>query len=162
MATKIISGFPAIGKTYAARNSNFMCVDCDSSQWNWLTDPNGDFLKTDNGARIPNPAFPQNYIDHIKFQIKHDFLDFVFVSSHENVRECMQQNYIDFTIVIPALNCKKEYYKRMQQRESPQSLITLVMDNWDDWLIERQRESNCYVLNQGQTLIDILPLWKTP
>jgi hypothetical protein len=60
------------------------------------------------------------------------------------------------------LNCKKEYYKRMQQRESPQSLITLVMDNWDDWLIERQRESNCYVLNQGQTLIDILPLWKTP
>jgi hypothetical protein len=82
MATKVISGFPAIGKTYAARNSNFMCVDCDSSQWNWLTDPNGDFLMTANGSRMPNPDFPQNYIDHIKFQIKHDFLDFVFDDLH--------------------------------------------------------------------------------
>jgi len=153
MATKVIAGFPAIGKTYAARNSNFMCVDCDSSQWNWLIQP--------DGSRIPNPAFPQNYIDHIKFQMKHDFLDFVFVSSHENVRQCLQQNYIDFTMVVPALNCKKEYYKRMQQRESPASLIELVMENWDDWLIERQRESNCYVLNQGQTLNEILHLWKT-
>jgi hypothetical protein len=161
MATKIISGFPAIGKTYAARNSNFMCVDLDSSQWNWLTDSNGDFLMTHSGSRMPNPDFPQNYIDHIKFQIKHDFLDFVFVSSHENVRQCLQENFIDFSIVVPALNCKKEYYKRMERRGSPMSLIQLVMDNWNDWLIERQLESNCYVLNQGQTLNDILHLWKT-
>lgn len=161
MATKVISGFPAIGKTYAARNSNFMCVDCDSSQWNWLTDPNGDFLMTNNRGRLSNPNFPQNYIDHIKFQMRHDFLDFIFVSSHENVRQCLKDNLIDFTMVVPALNCKKEYYKRMEQRGSPMSLIQLVMDNWNDWLIERQLESNCIVLNQGQTLIDILPLWKT-
>jgi hypothetical protein len=162
MATKIIAGFPAIGKTYAARNSNYLCVDCDSSQWNWLTDPNGDFLMTDNGSRMPNPNFPQNYIDHIKFQMKHDFLDFVFVSSHENVCQCLKENYIDFTIVVPALNCKKEYYKRMQQRESPTSFIERVTENWNLWLIDRQLEPNCYVLNQGQTLNDILHLWKTP
>lgn len=161
MATKVIAGFPAIGKTYAARNSNYLCVDCDSSQWNWLTDPNGDFLMTDNGSRIPNPNFPQNYIDHIKFQMKHDFLDFVFVSSHETVCQCLKENYIDFTIVVPALNCKKEYYKRMQQRESPTSLIERVTENWNLWLIDRQLEPNCYVLNQGQTLNDILHLWKT-
>ena len=72
-----------------------------------------------------------------------------------------QENFIDFSIVVPALNCKKEYYKRMERRGSPMSLIQLVMDNWNDWLIERQLESNCYVLNQGQTLNDILHLWKT-
>ena len=149
MATKVISGFPAIGKTYASKHSTLMCVDCDSSQWNWIIKP--------DGSRIPNPDFPQNYIDHIKFQIKHDFLDFVFVSSHENVRQCLKDNSIDFTMVVPALNCKKEYYKRMEHRGSPMSLIQLVMDNWNDWLIERQLESNCIVLNQGQTLIDILP-----
>ena len=153
MATKVIAGFPAIGKTYAARNSNFMCVDCDSSQWNWLIQP--------DGSRIPNPEFPKNYIDHIKLQMKHDFLDFVFVSSHENVCQCLQENCIDFTIVVPALNCKKEYYKRMQERESPVSFIERVMENWNICLINRQLESNCYVLNQGQTLNDILHLWKT-
>jgi hypothetical protein len=110
---------------------------------------------------MPNPDFPQNYIDHIKFQMKHDFLDFVFVSSHDNVRQCLKENFIDFTIVVPALNCKKEYYKRMQQRESPASLIELVMENWNLWLIDRQLEPNCFVLNQGQTLNDILHLWKT-
>lgn len=156
MATKIISGFPAIGKSYAAKNSNLLCVDIDSSAYNWLTDPNGDFLKTNDGARIPNPDFPQNYINHVKFQMKHDFLDYVFVSSHENVRQCLKENHIDFTIVVPALNCKREYYKRMEERGSPITLIQLVMDNWNDWLIERQLEPNCIVLNQGQFLIDIL------
>jgi len=153
MATKVISGFPAIGKSYAAENSTLLCVDVDSSSFNWIVNP--------DGTRVPNPEFPQNYIDHIKFQIKHDFLDFVFVSSHESVRQCLQNNFIDFTIVVPALNCKKEYYKRMEHRGSPMSLIQLVMDNWNDWLIERQLEPNCIVLNQGQTLIDILPQWKT-
>lgn len=148
MATKIISGFPAIGKSYTAKNAPFMCVDLDSSEFNWIIQK--------DGSRIPNPDFPQNYVDQIKFRMKHDFLDYIFVSSHENVRHCLKDNKIDFTIVVPALNCKREYYKRLEERGSPLTLIQLVMDNWNDWLIERQTESNCVVLNQGQFLIDIL------
>lgn len=160
MATKIIAGFPAIGKTYAARYSNFMCVDLDSSQWNWLLNSDGSDILQEDGLRIPNPDFPKNYIDHVKFQIKHDFLDFVFISSHENVCQSLKENYMDFTIVVPALNCKNEYLKRMEQRQSPDIFIQLVMKNWNSWVINRQLEPNCFVLNQGQTLNDILHLWK--
>ena len=86
MSARIISAFPACGKTtyykewskyspenvWRTRNNGedaydesgnpvgFKILDSDSSEFSWVKDENG------NNTSIRDPEFPQNYIDHIK------------------------------------------------------------------------------------------------
>ena len=87
MDTKIISAFPACGKTYAYEKLNkkgYTILDSDSSQFSWCYeyDPNSDKIE-----KHRNPEFPNNYIKHIKENIGK--VDYIFVSSHKEVRDAM-------------------------------------------------------------------------
>lgn len=128
---KIYSVFPACGKTWLCEHQedyNLKILDSDSSKFSWI------YV---NGARERNPAFPANYIAHIKENL--DKYDCIFVSSHASVREALDAEGIDFTIVYPEMSCKAEWVGRCFIREQNGESgcgAEVMCDNWDQWILE--------------------------
>ena len=105
--TKIISAFPACGKTYAFEKLNengYEILDSDSSKFSWMDVVDKVYEMKNRGKelqrryiKVRNPEFPSNYIQHIKENIGK--ADYIFVSSHKEVRDALIQNGIYFTLV---------------------------------------------------------------
>ena len=141
MKTKIYSVFPACGKTYLCEHQEeygLKILDSDSSQFSWVLtniDENGNTIR---GVRkVRNPDFPENYIKHIKENIGK--YDCIFVSSHASVREALDKEGIDFTIVYPMQMCKAEWVGRCfirDQRGESGCGAQAMYDNWDQWIRE--------------------------
>ena len=131
MDTKIYSIFPACGKTWLYKHQEdfgLKILDSDSSQFSWIRV---------NGNIERNPDFPNNYIRHIKENTGK--YDCIFVSSHKVVREALDAEGIDFTIVYPEQSCKAEWIGRCYIREInfEDGCSTAVMyNNFDDWILE--------------------------
>lgn len=126
--TRIISAFPGTGKTHYYNNQKqYKVLDSDSSNFSWVH-TNG--IKT----KTRNHEFPQNYINHIKMQIGH--YDFIFVSTHREVREALLNNCLFFYLVYPDRHEKKKYLKRYKDRGNEDSFVKLLSDNWDIWMKE--------------------------
>lgn len=131
MNTKIYSVFPACGKTWLYEHQEdygLKIMDSDSSNFNWI--------RVD-GRKERNPEFPENYITHIKENIGK--CDCIFVSSHASVREALDREGIDFTVVYPEQDCEAEWVGRCFIRDkngesgcNPEAMY----DNWDQWILE--------------------------
>lgn len=124
MRTKIISAFPGCGKTYFFNQNKEICLDSDSSNFSWSYSP--------SGLKERNPLFPQNYIDHIKENIGK--YEYIFISSHEEVRESLLDECIFFFLVYPSYEMKEDFIQRYVERGSPQEFISLLSKNWHDWM----------------------------
>ena len=111
--TVVISAFPACGKSFAYNNyqDKYNILDSDSSKFD-------------------KRCFPYNYIEHIKDNLGK--ADIIFVSSHQNVRDALTDNDIDYVTVYPELDCKDEWLFRMQKRGSPENFIQSQDENWND------------------------------
>ena len=132
--TKIFSVFPASGKTYMYEHQddwNLKILDSDSSEFSWMwkeSEWSGDLV------RVRNPEFPNNYIEHIKENIGK--YDYIFVSSHKEVRDALDEREINFTIVFPEYKCKEEWFGRCCIREIQGKNgfdSTVLLNNWDKW-----------------------------
>jgi len=126
MKTKIISAFPGIGKSVYHSKHKETTLDSDSSNFSWIID--------ENGNKVRNPEFPKNYIDHIKENIGK--YEFIFVSSHKEVREALFENCIFFYLVYPDDRRKDEFIERYKNRGNDEKFIELVSNKWDDWMKE--------------------------
>lgn len=149
MKTKIISAFPACGKTYAFKKLNekgYKILDSDSSQFSWCYDHNP--TNSDKIEKYRNPEFPKNYIQHIKENIGK--VDYIFVSSHKEVRDALIENGIYFTLVYPDRKMKAEWVGRCFLRGSGEEFCQLIADNWDKWIDEMEEVENCvkYILGK--------------
>ena len=128
MNTKIYSVFPACGKTWLYEHQedyDLKILDSDSSQFSWIRV---------NGVKERNPAFPDNYIKHIKENMGK--VDIIFVSSHESVRKALEDEGIDFTIVYPESRCQAEWIGRCFIREMNAESgcsAELMYKNWEEW-----------------------------
>lgn len=145
MRTKVISGFPAVGKSYLYNNNKDLKVlDSDSSKFSWESE----------GVR--HPDFPNNYIRHIKRNL--GVVDVIFVSSHKVVREALENNGIDYTIVYPNISLKGEYISRYINRGNDDSFIEFLNDNWEEFItdIENERFPVKVELQEGQYMKDVL------
>jgi len=142
MRTKVISAFPACGKSFAVENfsDRYTMLDSDSSSFSWLSE----------GVR--NPNFPLNYIKHIKENIGK--VDFIFVSSHKEVRNLLHEHKIDFILVYPLKSQLNEYIKRCENRGSDEKFINFIKNNWYDFIKELDNEDvdikiqlseNCFI-----------------
>lgn len=138
--TIVIAGFPGTGKSYFFNNnSKYVVLDSDSSNFSWL----------EPGVR--NPDFPNNYINHIKENI--GVADIIFVSTHKEVRKALRENYIIHYIVYPDVSCKGEYIDRYKQRNSNESFINMMNNNWESFITEIESESNnVYKLKHNETM----------
>lgn len=152
---KVISAFPASGKsTYYREWSQYskdnvwhggkrhnegggLCgdkiLDSDSSQFSWIKDENGD--NTD----VRNPDFPNNYIQHIKDHLETE--DVIFVSSHDIVRNALEENNIDYYLVYPDKDLLEEWIYRMKNRGNNDKFIGFITSNWDKFIDEIEAET---------------------
>ena len=138
MNTRIYSIFPACGKTWLYEHQedyDLKILDSDSSQFSWqyVADGNGGFRKE------RNPDFPNNYITHIKAHIGK--VDYIFVSTHEEVRKALAEAGIDFTVVFPRQSLKAEWVGRCFLRGSGEAFCKLIADNWDDRIYAYERDA---------------------
>jgi hypothetical protein len=181
--TKVIAAFPACGKTYCFdRNEDYIILDSDSSKFSWmmrkrtkeelraakkeweavphLLDGKGYIEKIKNEEiKVRNPDFPKNYIEHIKENIGK--VDYIFVSTHEEVRKALTEAGIDFTIVFPEWSLKAEWVGRCFLRGSGEKFCQLIADNWEYWLSQMEEEVVCnkrkhYRLKSDEYLSDAL------
>ena len=155
MKTKIISAFPGTGKSYYhLHNEN--TLDSDSSNFSWLYDKFGHKLSDPNGNQIRNPEFPQNYIEHIKSNIGK--YEYIFVSSHKEVREALVNNCLLFYLIYPDYNDKEIYIERYKQRGSSDDFIKLIENNWEDWIYELEDQESCFIrqLTKNTTISHLL------
>jgi len=127
MRTRIIAAFPGTGKTIYHQKHPDTTLDSDSSSFSWIEK---------DGEKVRNPDFPNNYIAHIKENIGK--YEFIFVSTHREVREALLDNCVFFYLVYPDNNEKRkaDFIKRYQERGSSESFIKHVSDNWEKWIRE--------------------------
>ena len=118
MNTKVISGFPGVGKSYLFNNTDLKVLDSDSSNFSWIKDSEG------RNTKERNPDFPQNYIDHIKKNIGK--VDIILTSSHDVVRKALKESCIDYILVHPNIRAKEEYIERYTQRGNDESFIKMI------------------------------------
>lgn len=83
------------------------------------------------------PEFPSNYIAHIKENIGR--VQYIFVSSHKEVREALADNCLYFYLVYPQSHQKDKFIQRYIDRGSPEAFVKLLEVNWDAWMKETWR-----------------------
>lgn len=146
MKTKIISGFPAVGKShFYENNSELIVLDSDSSKFSWISE----------GVR--HPEFPQNYIEHIKSNIGK--ANVILVSSHKVVRDALKENNIHYTLMYPDKSLKDEYIQRYKHRGNNDAFIKMIDSNWDSFIDEIEQETypEKIKLKHSQYLNDAIP-----
>lgn len=160
----IVSAFPACGKSYVHNNREkfgVKTVDSDSSKFSWILDEKG------NSTGVRNPEFPSNYIKHIK-SLLGTGLDFIFVSTHKEVREALEESGIKYVLVYPHLDAKDTFMGYYRQRKSPQSFIDLMDKNWETFVksCSDTKQSSAVLVNQirnNQDFLNLLGcLWESP
>ena len=146
----VIAGFPGIGKSYLFNNEEFSATDSDSSQFSWIVD--------DSGAKLRNPEFPGNYIDHIKKA--QQVYDVVLVSTHKDVRNALDAASISYALVYPSCACRSEYLQRYIDRGSPESFCKMMEAKFNDFVTEcmdhESFEANHYLLEKGEFLSTVV------
>lgn len=148
--TKIISGFPGVGKTYFFNNlNNIKVIDSDSSIFSWIYTKN---------KKKRNPDFPKNYLEHIKSKMGN--VDIILVSSHKEIRDLLEINNLKYYIIYPNISLKEEYLNRYRSRGNDDNFINLVNNNWNLWLkeLQSQKNENCIELKNNQYLSDVIEL----
>lgn len=149
MQTRIISAFPGTGKTYYHKLHPETTLDSDSSSFSWS-------YRID-GSKYRNPEFPQNYIDHIKSNIGK--YEFIFVSSHAEVRKALHENCLFFYLFFPERSRKAEFLQRYIDRGSHKEFVNLLDRMWDEWIdsCAKDYDTNmCSLLMGAENLSDVL------
>lgn len=152
--TLIISAYPCCGKTYLTEHGlrDYSILDSDSSKFSWIERPYTEeeldgilslFDTKDNllakeaikniyrkeTIRVRNPNFVKDYINHIKENIGK--VDIIFVSSHLEIRQALQDNNIEYITVYPYKNCLCEWVGRMYLRDDKYEFIDRQIEMWD-------------------------------
>lgn len=135
--TTIVSGFPAIGKSYIAKQFPMAVRDLESSDYHWLKELGTNNWSTDDaGNKIAHPLWPSNYIRDIKALEKTGVYRNVMVSSHALIRNEMAKAGIKYTNLFPenTPEMKKIILDRCRLRQSPPEFIQNMDEHWDEYL----------------------------
>lgn len=142
--TKVISGFPGIGKSYLFNRSDLKVLDSDSSLFSWI----------EKGVR--HPDFPNNYMQHILDNLGK--ADYILVSSHDVVRQALKEHKIEYTLVYPSGEFKEEYISRYKGRGNDEGFINFIGSKWNEFIedIEKETFPKLVKLEKDQYLADVL------
>ena len=152
--TRIVSAFPGVGKSHL--HNEFVqtgiteSLDSDSTYWSWI--------RRSHSKEVRHPNFPFNYIDHI--EACKGLFDFIFVSSHDVVRDELYIRNLEFDLVYPKMELKEEYIQRYGERGSPPAFVKLLGKQWENWITELEEYHKINVnhirLDSGQYLAHVL------
>lgn len=151
----IVSAFPGVGKSYAFQHfqKNFTILDSDSSLYSWVYDKNG------NKTNQRNPDFPANYMRHIKENLTE--VDFIFVSSHKEVREALNKSGLRYYLAFPyntEVN-KDEWLGRFLKRGNDAKFCDFIMNHWDEFIGEMEIEMYPTHIRLGEDYNKIIHPW---
>ncbi len=134
MKTKIIAGFPGVGKTtYTNTHANALDVGCEP------------FSRG-------NKAWPSDYLRFISVAFHQKKYSEILISMHKIVIDYLKYDF-DFTVVYPHIDLKEEYLERYKSRGNNQGFIGRMSYNWDEWITEIQKETYEKIrLTNGQFL----------
>ena len=135
-STILISAFPGVGKSYLFKNlKDYKILDSDSSTFD-------------------KDLFPGNYIDHIKQNI--GVVDIIMISTHDVVRQQLEENGLFFVLVYPDISLKDEYIGRYNERGNDDNFIKILGENWDNWIKDIEKHKGCLniKLQSGEFLGD--------
>ncbi len=152
---KIISAFPGIGKTTLVQiNKNY--IDLESSDYKWIDiDKTLPIEERKGTAKTINPDFPNNYIKKINELTGMGFN--VLISSHKEVREALQAQGIEYTIILPSLDMKEEMISRYLSRGNQESFVNLLKTNYEKFVGDLSIDPNeKIILKSGQYLSDLV------
>lgn len=137
--TSIVSGFPGIGKSSLFKMGNLKVSDSDSSTF-------------------PKDGFPYNYTQHIYKLYEERNVEFILVSSHQDVRGILADNKTPFTLVYPDVSLKEEYLDRYRERGSPEAFVNMMSNKWAEFIEGCVAQTGCkhVVLTTGQYLSDVI------
>lgn len=105
-------------------------------------------ISDSDSSLFDKTKIPQNYINHIKTLIENDEHDIIFVSSHKEVRDAIQENNLKSILFYPSQECKDTYLERYRTRGASESFINLLSQKFEDWVTEIDLENhpnNTYV-----------------
>lgn len=110
--TKIISGFPGVGKSHLGKrlDNEVKVLDLESSDF-----------KGENRW--------EDYKNGIKNQVGK--VDVLFVSSHKETRKILSELGLNFYLVYPDRSLKDEYLRRYAERGSTEEFIEMMDKNFD-------------------------------
>lgn len=112
----IICGFAGTGKSTAAKKIPGV-VDLESTpfQKDWET-----------YVRVAKHMSDNGYI--------------VLLSCHQELRDELQHQDIEYYVVVPDPSCKEIYHKCYKKRGNTQAFIDMQMEHWDEWTATDQDE----------------------
>ena len=126
--TRIIAGFPGVGKTHAAKVIKGLTIhDLDSSSYS----------KLDNGEK--NHSFAQDYLQAIKDSFGK--VNIIFISTHKEIREALQREGLIYELVYPMEHHKDLYMKRYNTRGDSAQFMAFMEENFDKFVGELQEDS---------------------
>ena len=125
----VISGFPGIGKSTAAKKSKYV-IDAESTGYHYEFDYK-------SGEMVERDDWVQKYVDFIQHESTKEKCgqNYLLVSSHKEGREEMITRGIPFVFVLPEPGLKDEYMKRYLKRGSPVEFIKYMYDNWTSFSV---------------------------
>lgn len=145
--TVVISAFPGVGKSFLFKKlikKGVKVLDSDSSKFSWESE----------GVR--NKNFPNNYIEHIQENIGE--VDFIFASSHKEVRLGLELAKIEYNLVYPHESLIKEYVSRFEKRKNDEKFISFIKANWFDFIneLKNDKTNRKIELLSGMYLSDVI------
>lgn len=155
----IIAAFACTGKTTIAKN-NKNYIDLESSDYKWIFDESIKNIDKEKRKGAPgrtlNPEWPYNYINKIK-ELK-DVYEYVLIVPDTEVLMHLDFDEINYLVVVPEKDNKKEYIERAKRRENHQVFIDFI-DRFYEVLIEVLYVSvdneRIIILEKGKYLEDI-------
>lgn len=158
----VLSAFPAVGKSTIFKEADERGLKSAHVHFNdftkeyEITVPSGDGIPVfdSDSSKFDKEFFPTNYVQHIKSTL--DQLDdvIILVSSHDNVREMLQSQGIDYILAYPQRELKEEYIRRYKARGNAEGFIAMMEEKWNDFIdsCEADPTPNKIVLGEGEFL----------
>lgn len=134
--TVVVSGFPAIGKSYIALKFPRLVRDLESSDYHWKKNLDGTRMADETGIKTANELWPTNYIRDIKVLAHSTMYRNVMVSSHVLIRTEMTKAGIRYTNLFPenTPEMKRLILDRCVKRKSPPEFIQNMDEHWDEYI----------------------------
>lgn len=154
----IISGFAGVGKTTLAKEYPNI-VDLESSDFKWIyknieTERIDKEKRKGTTERTPNPLWPLNYVREIINKTK--TYDIILISQDKDMRDCLKENGCEYFVCFPEKECKQEFIDRYISRGNNENFITLVSNNFDNWIDALATEERKIIMQPGEYLEDTL------
>lgn len=122
-----IWGFPGIGKSSVSRSPDILDADCRLFQFAGAS--SGTLHNTaEHTGTVPDPAYPQNYLDYIRSADSR----YILLNCHISLLQHLPRESL--LLIYPDITLKDAYLQRYQDRGDSNSFISYMDESFADMI----------------------------